>query len=175
MRSFIGSVPLSLVAFAGAILLAVALSPTVARRLGTPRVSAALLLSGFGLVMAATLSPDADALGGMPSDGTCDFARIGLAPIEDLRRITEASLNVLLFLPLGVAIGLLPRTRPGAAIAIAAFSLTFVVESTQLLLPVLGRGCQIEDIFDNLLGLILGIGIGLVARQILGLWPGRDK
>ena len=141
-----------MVAFAVAVVVAIALSATVAGRLGTRRPVAALLLFGFGLVVAATLMPTARALGGDPSDGVCDFSRMGFAPPVEFRYVTSASLNVLLFVPLGLAVGLLPRTRAAGFATLAAISLTFIVETVQLLVTPLGRGCQSADVFDNLSG-----------------------
>jgi hypothetical protein len=171
----VAAVPLSAIAFVVVVIVAVVLSRGVARKLQTPRSVAALLLFGFGLVIAATLTPDAAAMEGVASDGVCDVSRVGLASIEDLTSVTYVSLNVLLFVPLGLAVGLLPRTRASAAATVAAISLTFVVEGTQLLVTVLGRGCQTADMVDNLLGLAIGIGIGILARPLLKLAPGsRD-
>lgn len=168
MRSFIGEVPASVVAFMAATIIALFASDRVARWLRTRRLVAFLLLLGFGLVLSATLVPTAQALQGEASDGgTCDFSRLGLAPMIELTRVNYTSLNVLLFVPLGIAVGLLPRNRPAAVVAIAALSLTFVVEGLQLLLPVLGRGCQSADMVDNLLGLAIGVLCGLLARSIL--------
>ena len=137
MRSFVAAVPLSAIAFVVAVIVAVVLSRGVARKLQTPRSVAALLLFGFGLVIAATLTPDAAAMEGVASDGVCDVSRVGLASIEELTSVTYVSLNVLLFVPLGLAVGLLPRTRAAATVTVAAISLTFVVEGTQLLVTVL--------------------------------------
>ncbi len=169
MRSFVAAVPLSLFALGIAIVLAVWLSAAVARRLDTPRIVAALLLFGFGLVVAATLVPDAGGMSGEASDGVCDLSRIGLAPLDELTRVTFTSLNVLLFVPLGLAVGLLPRTRTAAVVTLAAVSLTFVVEGIQLVVTALGRGCQSADIFDNLLGLAIGMVIGALVR-VLASW-----
>ena len=132
-----------------------------------------LLLFGFGFVIAATLTPDAEAVAGVVANGICDVSRVGLAPVESLTRVSSASLNVLLFIPLGLAVGLLPRTRSAAMVTVVAFSLTFVVETIQLLMTVLGRGCQTADLFDNLLGLAIGIALGTLARPLLRLSPGQ--
>jgi hypothetical protein len=165
-------VPLSAFALVIAIVVALVLSPAVAGRLRTRRSVAVLLLFGFGLVLAATLVPTAAALEGAVSDGVCDVSRVGLAPLEDLTSVTFTSLNVLLFVPLGLAVGLLPRTPTAAAVTVAAISLTFLVETIQLVVTVLGRGCQTADIVDNLLGLAIGIAIGTLARPLLALAPG---
>jgi glycopeptide antibiotics resistance protein len=160
-------VPLSVVAVLTAIGIALALGSRAAAWLQAPRFVATLLLFGFGLVIAATITPDAPALEGIHSDGTCDFSRVGFASIGELTRVNNASLNVLLFVPLGIALGLLPRTRAAWVVTIAAFSLPFVIEAIQLLVTALGRGCQTADLFDNLLGLAIGIALGIFTRMIV--------
>jgi VanZ family protein len=167
VRSFLAAVPLSTLGLAITIIVAVALSPALARRLRSPRLVAGLLLFGFGLVLAATLTPDAAALRGQASDGVCDTSRIGLPPLHELLRVNFTTLNVLLFIPLGIAVGLLPRSRIAAAITILAISLTFIVETTQLLVTALGRGCETADMVDNLLGLAIGVVIGILLRPLL--------
>jgi hypothetical protein len=166
VRTFLGAVPLSAAGVVVTVLLAWSLSGPLARALRTRRGLAALLLFGFGLVASATLVPTAAALEGYPSEGVCDTSRIGIASMRELTTVNVTSLNVLLFVPLGVAVGLLPWSRAAAITALAAFSLTFAVETFQLLLPVLGRGCQTADMVDNLLGLAIGLIVGSAARLI---------
>ena len=147
------------------IALSAAIGLLVGRRVGrvfrtTPAVGSALVL-GFGLVISATLTPlraglDFDSTG----VGTCDLSRMGLAPLRELLRIGDTSLNVLLFIPLGFAIGLIPRSPRMVGLALVAVVSPFVVEAAQLVLPILGRGCQSADVFDNLTGLVLGWLIG---------------
>jgi glycopeptide antibiotics resistance protein len=140
-----------------------------ARRVGqTLRASSAIgwmLVLGFGLIVSATLTP---LRGGLELDATgigrCDLSRFGIAPLQLLLRISDQSLNVLLFIPLGVAIGLVPGSRRKRVLAGLAVLLPVAIETTQLLLPILGRGCQSGDVFDNLTGLLLGSLIGTGAR-----------
>lgn len=158
---------MSALAFLVAVMVAILASPAVGRRLWTSRLVAALLLFGFGFVAAATLVPDAAAMTGVSSDGVCDLSRVGFAPIDELLRINFTSLNVLLFVPLGVAVALLPRTQAAAIVTIAAIATPFVVEGIQLVVTVLGRGCQTADVFDNLLGLAIGLVIGTLGRPLV--------
>jgi hypothetical protein len=145
---------------------AVAARP-VARVLSTRPAVAWLLTTSLGIALAATLIPAGAALtDGATSSGTCDLARIGLAPWDELRVISDTSLNVLLFVPLGLAIGLLPPSRRRTVVAVAAMMLPVAIEATQLLVPALDRICQSADVFDNLTGLAIGLVGGLVARQL---------
>ncbi len=52
---------------------------------------------------------------------------------------------------------------------IAAIALPFAIETIQLLLPVLDRACESADVVDNLTGLVIGLGGGVVAG-----WLGRS-
>ncbi len=142
----------------------------VGRVFGTSPAVGWGLIVGFGLIVAATLTPlraglDLDNTG----IGTCDFSRIGIAPPRELFRIGDTSLNVLLFIPLGLALGLVPGSIRRNILVIVAVLSPLVIEAAQLLLPILGRGCQSADVFDNLSGLVLGCLIGAGAR-ILGGW-----
>jgi len=75
-------------------------------------------------------------------------------------------LNVLLFVPLGLMIGLAPGLRQRILLAVGALLTPFAIEAAQLLLPVLARGCQSADVADNVLGLVLGLTTGIVLRRI---------
>jgi hypothetical protein len=141
----------------------------VGRAFGTsPAIGWGLIL-GFGLVASATLTP---LRGGFESDpsaiGTCDLSRFGIAPLQLLLRISDQSLNVLLFIPLGLAIGLVPGSRRQRVLVAIAFLSPIVIESAQSLLPILGRGCQSGDVFDNLTGLVAGFVIGTGGRLVYG-------
>jgi glycopeptide antibiotics resistance protein len=131
-----------------------------------PVVAWVLLLS-LGVILAATLTPLHDAFEGGRGSGTCDFSRIGLAPIDELRRLGDVSLNVLIFIPFGLAIGIVPRSRRKAAIVAAGVALPFAIEAIQLLVPVLARACQSADVVDNLTGLIVGLAAGTVVGRVL--------
>ena len=79
-----------------------------------------------------------------------------------------SSLNVALFIPLGIAIGLVHVSRPWAALTFAAIALPFAIEAIQLVAPILDRGCQSADVVDNLTGLALGLLIGTGLRILDG-------
>jgi len=127
------------------------------------------LIVSLGIILSATLTPlrgflDVGGVGAEP----CDFSRIGLAPLRELRRLNDTSLNILLFMPLGISLAFLPRTRRTALVIAAAIALPFVIETTQLLVPLLDRACQSADVVDNLTGLAIGFGGGVVAGWLAG-------
>ena len=152
-------------AIAIALVLALALSGWAARRLGTGRVVAWLLLANVGIILAVTLAPRSLALepgsGGNPS---CDLSRLGPASIATYLSFRDPTLNVLLFIPLGVLIAKLDR-RQRRAFASGAAALPLAIEVIQAFVVPLGRACQGGDVFDNLAGLVIGLAIGAVWRR----------
>jgi glycopeptide antibiotics resistance protein len=139
------------------------------RALGASSAVGWVLVLGLGLIASATLTP---LRSGLELDttgiGTCDLSRFGIAPLQQLLRISDQSLNVLLFIPLGLAIGFVPGSRRKRVLAGLAVLSPIAIESAQWLLPILGRGCQSGDVFDNLTGLLLGWLIGTGARLSYG-------
>jgi hypothetical protein len=174
MRGTMNVLPWLLPGLLASMAVGLAVSGWIGRRIGTGRVIAWGLFVGFGLVFAATLTPLRDGLDIGATMGTCDFSRVGLASIDELLHVGDTSLNVLLFMPLGFALGLVPGSRRRNVLLALAILSPFAIETWQLLLPALGRGCQSADVFDNLSGLVIGLVIGAGAR-ILGSGSGADR
>ena len=159
------------------VLISVAISLTlagrVARRIGAARPTGALLLFSLGLIASATLTPSREALRfGVIGSGMCDLSRIGFAQIRDLLELDDPGFNVLLFIPPGMAIGLVPRPAIRLGLAIAALLLSPAIELIQLVVTPLDRACQSSDVFDNLTGLVVGLALGLLiglAAWIVGV------
>ena len=161
---FVTAVPWFPAGMAVTVVLGALLGSRVARRLGAPTALGWILILSLGLVLAATLTPQREALDyGAISVGSCDLSRMGLAPLSAFRGFNDTSVNILVFLPLGTAIGLIPRSRAKAAVVGAAILLPFAIELTQLLVPALDRGCQSADVIDNLTGLAVGSVVGSFA------------
>jgi len=115
-----------------------------------------------GFVLAATLTPLVRP--GEPNGsavGRCDLSRIGLPSTEDIARsgATDIAPNILLFVPLGLAIGLVPASRQRLTFLIVAGAAPILIELTQLLVPALARGCESADVVDNLTGLAIGYAV----------------
>ena len=72
----------------------------------------------------------------------------------------------MLFMPLGIVLGLLPATPRNLALTVSFFLLTIAIELTQALVPALGRGCESADMVDNTVGLIIGLGFGVTLTHL---------
>src|SRR6188768_3602590 len=117
MRSFVSAVPLFPLAFGVALIVAAAFARPVARWLGSRTGIGFLLLASLGLILTATLLPTSDALAGVASHGGCDLSRTGFPTLNELRMSSDTRLNLILFLPLGFAVALVPRSRRTALMA----------------------------------------------------------
>jgi hypothetical protein len=162
MGGLVSQLPLLLPVLLGSLVLGAVVARPLSRRIGSSVAIAFLLVASVGLIVAVTLTPHVEpALGEPRSGGWCDMTRIGLPPLGALMRPNEASLNVLLFVPLGLAIGLVPAGRARVVLIVGGLAAPFVVELVQSLVTALGRGCQSADIFDNLTGLVVGLVVGM--------------
>lgn len=140
---------------------------SVARRLRGGSLAAWLLIVGTGMILSATVTPIRSIFEDVGSVGrTCDFMRLGLVPLDQLLTIGDSSLNVVLFMPLGLGLGLIPNSGRKVALVLAGLALPFAIETFQLLVPILGRGCESADVIDNLSGLVVGLGAGTVGRRL---------
>jgi hypothetical protein len=159
LRDYPGFLPGLLVAGAGGLLF----SHVLGARIGAGRAMAAGLILSFGLIVAATLTPGVDP----PHGGHgCDLSRIRPAPFREVSSLGEVSLNVLLFIPLGLLLGLLNRSRAKLVMIAGAIALPIAIESLQLLLTPLDRACQSADVVDNLTGLGIGLAAGVLAGRL---------
>ena len=151
------------------VVVSLAVCGAVGRALGVRREIAWAMVLSLGIIAAATLTPQSAALDfGARGPAFCDFSRIWPAPWRELISADESGGNILMFIPLGAAIGLLPSSRRKAAIVVGAIALPFAIETTQLLVPWLDRFCESADVVDNLTGFVLGLvaatGAARVAR-----------
>ena len=157
------------------IVVSIAASDAVGRALGVRRAVAWVMVLSLGIIMAATLTPQWEALAfGARGSSSCDLSRLGLAPLGELLSASDSGGNILMFIPLGATIGLVPRSRRKAAIVIAAIALPFGIETIQLL-PVLDRACESADVIDNLTGLAIGLAGGVVAGRLVAAMDRRPR
>lgn len=167
LRGYSGFFP----GLAVSVVAAVLLGRRVGRLLGGGWAIGFGLVMALGVVLSATVTPSHGALvNGVAGSGTCDLSR-GLPTLAELAWPGEALLNILLFVPLGLAIGLCPPSRIRVLLVVGAFALPFAVELLQYRVTRLGRQCQSEDVVDNLIGLCVGLAIGLAlatAARLVG-------
>jgi hypothetical protein len=151
----------------------------VGRRLGVRGILGFALVMGFGIALSATVTPSHEALEhGIRGSGTCDIYRTVLPSRYELAWPGEALLNILLFVPLGMAIGLCPPSRAKLVVVGLAYALPFAVEAIQLVVVQLGRECQSADVVDNLVGLTLAIAAANLVRwtaSAIATWLRRER
>jgi len=149
------------------VLASLLLAAPLARLLSTTKPAAWVLLFSIGVIAAATLTPVRGPIGiDLSQVRPCDLERTWIASSADLGLITDVSLNITLFIPLGLAIALLPRSLRTLAVIAVAIALPFAIEGLQYLLPLLARGCQSGDVVDSLTGLVLGLASGILVRPV---------
>ena len=149
-----------------ALVLGTLLAAPVARALATRRAIAWLPLVSTGVIVAATLTPIHGPTGiDVSQVRACDLDRAAFASWAELTDVSDVSLNVVLFVPLGLAVGLLPWTRRSALIGLLAVGLP-AIEGIQYLAPSLARGCQSGDVIDNLSGLVVGLAVGTLVHAV---------
>ncbi len=146
------------------------------RALGVSPPIGWLILVGFGVIVSATLTPQREALEfAAAGPSSCNFGRLGPAELSAYLVRGETAGNVLMFIPLGVAIALLPRSRGQAGLIVAATALPSAIEMAQLLVPALDRACESGDVVDNLMGLAVGLAVGLALVAAIGLGRSPDR
>ena len=101
-----------------------ALTPVTAKALRSHGLVVFAMLMSFGFVILATLTPTAAALSGAgTSFEWCNLERLMLPAPSELFAINDTIRNVLLFIPLGLFLGLLARTRKAAILVVFAYLL----------------------------------------------------
>lgn len=168
MRELITVLPWVIPSVAIAIGLGIALARPLARHLRSSELLAFGFILSLGLIIGATIPPDNPSTPApLAPFGACDLSRSGLASIRTYLRINEVSLNVLLFVPLGLVVGLLPTPPSRWRLVVLVLLMPGVIEITQAAVPALLRGCQSGDVIDNILGIVIGMAMGrlLSARR----------
>jgi hypothetical protein len=126
-----------------------------------------VLVAAVGVALSATVTPSHDALAhGFVSDGTCDLTRLALPTPSQLAWPGDIVLNIVLFVPIGIALGLLPSSKIERRMVLLAYALPFAIEAVQLVVLQLGRECQSGDVIDNATGLTIGLVVGSAVRWI---------
>ncbi len=166
IQTFLNSTPWLWPALAMAVAISLVVFRPLARALHAPRAVAFLLVLSLSGIVALTLTPGEDAFS--PENFASCFVRI-VRPIglERISNLGERGLNVLLFVPLGAAIGAWPRSPTKLVLLLGALALPFAIEGIQYVFPALDRSCSSFDVIDNLTGLVIGLVIGAVIGTVV--------
>ena len=89
--------------------------------------------------------------------------------MADLFHFQDPAFNVALYLPLGIAIGMLPGGWARRWLIVVGLLLAPAIELTQLVVRPLGRACQTSDMSDNITGLLIGLLAGWLVARAIGL------
>ena len=175
VAEYLSDVSLLLPGIALAVIAALILAPRVGHAIGGGRGRGALLVFAVGMILSATLTPSAEAIrSGAVGSGVCDLTRFGPASLRSIFTLEDPGFNILLFLPLGVAIGAIGPRGTRFAVLGAALALSPAIELVQLVVTRLDRACQSSDVFDNLTGLLVGFVVGSVAGWLWSALEPRD-
>lgn len=130
------------------------------RRLGARAWLIAALIASVALVVALTLTPNAGGPDDAFTDPRPDKGAWGylLAP-QYWFHLDSRSLNVALFIPLGLTLALLTRGRVRWIILALGLAMPWLVEGLQSLLP-FNRDPQVIDLVDNSTGFVVGWLLG---------------
>ena len=157
--------PLLIPGVAIALIAGVGLAQWTAARTGLTPLLAGMLVFAFGAIVAITLTPGSGF--GFFGERWCG----GLLPPPRLGQLfsitSEHGLNIVLFVPLGALVGLIPRVRPFAITTLGAAAMPIAIEGIQYSVPRLDRICQTWDALENLLGLGIGLAVGLALAYAL--------
>ena len=162
LRIVLGDVSQFAPGLVAALLIGLITGPVLARLLDVSRLLGAAISASLGAIVLTTLAPIGDPAVIGPQTGTCDLSRLGPSALSALLTINEISLNVLLFLPLGLTLGVMRRSWQKVAMVVVAALLPVAIEALQLMAPRLGRFCDSADVADNLTGLAIGFALGTV-------------
>jgi len=147
----------------------------LATMLGTSRALSWSIVVASGLIVSSTLTPLRGVFGSVSLvAGRCDLSRVGFPPLEHLLSINDTSLNLALFVPLGVAIAMVPPSRRRTFVILGTIAAPFVIEAVQSVFPVLSRDCESADVIDNLSGFAIGLIAGSAISR-LGRGRARDQ
>ena len=165
---YVTPLPWLLPGSAVALVVSLVASGRVGRWLGVRRAIAGLMLLTLGVILSGTLTPLArDYVEDPESAGSCDLSRMRPASLSEVFGPTDVLGNILMFIPLGFAVGLVPGSRRKAAVIVGVVALPFTVELIQLVVTPLNRGCESADVVDNLTGLVIGLGAGFVVSRVV--------
>ncbi len=151
------------------VLVVAAASLPLARRLRVPPLDVAAWLTALGVVLSVTLTPRPVT---SAADGVCALGHWSPVGVGNLLAFDQRAANVVLLVPLALLSGLVRDRRLARAALLTTAALPLLIEAVQYAAPALGRVCDSADLLDNLTGVAVGAGIGLLVRagRASGRW-----
>lgn len=148
------------VAAVGAVAAVAVFAVLVGRGVGALRSAAVASLAwSVAVVSAVSLAPDVDRF----DQGTCSL-RLVLAPApwSDDQRL----LNVLMYVPLGFLAVVVAKRWTSRLVAVGVLLAALIAVEWLQRTSVIGRSCDLNDVIDNWLGVLVGAGVGAVVAAI---------
>jgi len=148
-------------------LLLTVLIAVVAGALAAPRLGLRHRALG-AMWLLCLLAPLAYTLSATRNGGAAG-CQLGLAPWESQTALLSAETrnNIALLAPAGAAAFLMPAGARRLAALGAALAMPLLIETTQMIVRPLGRACQVSDIVNNTVGVILGF---VLAAGVWAVW-----
>ena len=169
------AVPWAIPLVAASAVVAVVLALMLQRTRGASAWLVAALMVSIGLVVALTLTPNAGVEESSLVDPRSDRGPWGyLRQPEYWLHLDSRTLNVALFIPLGLTLGLLARGAARWVILAFGLALPWLVEGLQSVLP-FDRDPQSIDLADNSTGFVVGYAAGLLVMGVISVASGRDR
>ncbi|MDQ1248231.1 MAG: VanZ protein [Actinomycetota bacterium] len=153
----------------GVVVIAVLLAVPLARLLRSNPLVTGLLAMSLLSVVALSLAPSTTL---QAAAGVC-LRPVTLPVGRQILWPSDLTANVLMYLPLGVAVVWLRPTSVRLVAVVAALLVPPVIELTQKEVLVINRQCSLSDIIGNEVGLLVGMAVGSVL--LLGWQAGRPS
>ena len=167
------AVPWAIPLVAASVVVALVVGMSLQRTRGRSAWLIAALMVSAALVVALTLTPNAGIEESSLVDPRSDSGPWGyLRQPEYWLHLDSRTLNVALFIPLGLTLGLLARGAARWAILVFGLALPWIVEGLQSVLP-FDRDPQSIDLADNTTGFVVGYAAGLLIMSLVASMRGR--
>jgi hypothetical protein len=152
-----------------AVLGAAAVAIPLSNRLRSGRWVAFLLAASVGAILAVTMMPVSSAwlFDTATAVPVCNLESFAAPTRAQLSTLNQVSLNVALFVPFGLVVGVLPRWSQVVFTAVLGVMLPPAIEMAQAVLTPLNRVCSGADVADNLTGFLVGLLAALVLLRPL--------
>ena len=160
------AVPWAIPLVVASVVIALVVGFSLQRTRGRSAWLLAALIVSAALVIALTLTPNAGVEESSLVDPRSDRGPWGyLRQPEYWLHLDSRTLNVALFIPLGLTLGLLARGAARWVILGFGLVLPWLVEGLQVVLP-FDRDPQSIDLADNSTGVLIGFALGLLVMSV---------